>query len=114
MAASSAQDSAPVIVNTPAAAHATSSQPGAPTNRDDSAETRKIPDPIIDPITIIVASKRLRPRTRCALSDWRSDAFRAGMETEDIAARGTRGRYCKPAETSTDYQLSATCGLVAA
>ena len=67
MAASSAQESAPVIVSTPATAQATSNQPGEPTNFADSAETRKIPDPIIDPITIIVASKTLRPRTKCSL-----------------------------------------------
>src|SRR5919206_665243 len=63
IAASSAQQSAPVIVSTPASAHATSSQPGEPTSRDDSAEVMKIPDPIIEPTTIIVASSRLSPRT---------------------------------------------------
>src|SRR4030095_12280102 len=62
IAASSAQQSAPVIVSTPASAHAASSQPGDATNRDDSAEVIKIPDPIIDPTTIIVASSRLKPR----------------------------------------------------
>ena len=63
MAASSAQHNAPVIVITPANAQATSNQPGEPTSRDDSAEVMKIPDPIIEPITIIVPSSRLRPRT---------------------------------------------------
>ena len=58
-----AQQSAPVIVSTPASAHAISSQPGEPTSRDDSAEVMKIPDPIIEPTTIIVASSRLSPRT---------------------------------------------------
>src|SRR5687767_15154550 len=62
MAASSAQQSAPVIVSTPASAQAASSHPGAPTRRDDSAETMKIPEPIMDPTTIIVASSMLRPR----------------------------------------------------
>src|ERR1044071_190339 len=66
MAANSAQQSAPVIVSTPASAHATSSHPGEPTSRDDSAEVMKIPDPIIEPTTIIVASSRLRPRTSFA------------------------------------------------
>ena len=51
-----------MIVSTPASAHAISSQPGEPTSRDDSAEVMKMPDPIIDPTTIIVASSRLRPR----------------------------------------------------
>src|SRR5919112_622618 len=66
IAASSAQHSAPVIVSMPAKAQATKSHPGDPTNRDDSAEVIKIPDPIIDPTTIIVASSRLRPRTSLA------------------------------------------------
>ncbi len=43
------------------------SQPGEPTRRDDSAEVMKIPDPIIEPTTIIVASSRLRPRTSFSL-----------------------------------------------
>src|SRR4026208_1502357 len=63
MAANSAQQSAPVIVSTPASAQATSNHPGEPTSRDDSAETIKIPDPIIDPTTIMVASSRLSSRT---------------------------------------------------
>ena len=45
-----------MIVSNPASAQATSSQPGAPTRRADSAETMKMPDPIIDPMTIMVAS----------------------------------------------------------
>src|ERR1051325_10948326 len=63
MAANSAQHIAPVMVSTPASAHAASSHPGEPTSRDDSAETINIPDPIIDPTTIMVASSRLSPRT---------------------------------------------------
>src|SRR5215207_9499471 len=66
IAASSAQQSAPVMVSTPASAQAASSQPGEPTRRDDSADVMKIPDPIIEPTTIIVASSRLRPRTSLA------------------------------------------------
>src|ERR1044072_8368297 len=63
IAASSAQQSAPVMVSTPGLATAISSQRGEPTSRDDSAETIKIPDPIIDPTTIMVASSRLSSRT---------------------------------------------------
>src|SRR5215216_5851866 len=63
MAASSAQHSAPVIVRTPASAQAAINQPGEPTSRDDSADVIKIPDPIIEPTTIIVASSRLSSRT---------------------------------------------------
>src|ERR1043165_5865752 len=66
MAASSAQQSAPVIVKTPASAQAINNQPGEPTSLDDSAEVMKIPDPIIDPTTIIVASSKPRPRSSLA------------------------------------------------
>src|SRR6266404_5686331 len=62
IAASSAQHSAPVIVITPASNQAASSQPGEPTSRADSDETRKMPDPIIEPTTIMIASSDPRPR----------------------------------------------------
>src|SRR5262249_62309529 len=62
--ANSEQHSAPVIVSKPASPHASNSQPGAPLNRDDSADTMKMPDPIIEPMTIIVASIGPRARTR--------------------------------------------------
>ena len=67
MVASSEQQSAPVIVNKPASAHASSSQPGAPLSRDDSADVIKIPDPIIEPITIMDASIGPSARTRLVL-----------------------------------------------
>jgi hypothetical protein len=51
------------MVSNPATTHVNNNQPGAPINRDDSAETMKIPEPIIEPITIIVASSKLSPRT---------------------------------------------------
>jgi len=41
MVASSEQQSAPVIVNRPATAQARSSHPGAPLNRDDSADDHR-------------------------------------------------------------------------
>src|SRR4029079_3976623 len=63
IAASSAQQSAPVIVRTPASAQAINNHPGEPTSRDDSAEVMNIPEPIIEPTTIIVASSKPRPRT---------------------------------------------------
>src|SRR6185503_20593009 len=66
IAASSAQQSAPVIVKTPASAQAINNQPGEPTSLDDSAEVMKIPDPIIEPTTIIVASSNPSPRSRFA------------------------------------------------
>src|SRR5262245_11880130 len=66
IAASSAQHSAPVMVNTPAIAQAAISQPGDPTSLADSAEVMKIPDPIIDPTTMVVASMGPRLRTSFA------------------------------------------------
>jgi hypothetical protein len=57
-----------VIVSKPASAHASNSHPGPPLNRDDSADTMKIPDPIIDPITIMVASIGPSARTRLPAS----------------------------------------------
>ena len=70
MVASSEQHNAPVIVSKPAIAHARSSQPGAPLSRDDSADVIKIPEPIIDPITIIVASIGPSARTRPEDDRW--------------------------------------------
>src|SRR5215831_5772786 len=71
MVASSEQQRAPVMVSKPAIVHASSSQPGAPLKRADSAEVMKIPDPIIEPMTIIVASIGPSARTRPD-SDWGS------------------------------------------
>jgi hypothetical protein len=51
------------MVIRPDKAQAMSSQPGAPTNRADSAEVMKIPEPIIDPTTIIAASTVPSSRT---------------------------------------------------
>src|SRR4051812_27471232 len=52
------------MVSTPVITQTTSSQPGEPTWREISPETIKIPEPIIDPATIIVESSRPRPRTK--------------------------------------------------
>ena len=65
---SDALGSAPVTVSNPDAIQASNNHPGAPISRDDSAETMKIPEPIIDPTTIMVASSRPRERTRFAES----------------------------------------------
>src|ERR1022692_2327944 len=48
----------PVII------HARSSPPVDPVYRAISAETMKMPEPIIDPTTIMVESKRFSPRTK--------------------------------------------------
>src|SRR6266571_1332979 len=51
------------MVSAPVTSHTNSSQPGAPTCRVISAETMKMPEPIIDPATIMVESSRPRPWT---------------------------------------------------
>src|SRR5207237_2257237 len=56
------------MVMSPATVQVSSSQPGAPINRADSADVMKMPDPIIEPITIIVASTGPRARTRPVLT----------------------------------------------
>src|SRR5256885_1331349 len=48
-------------------AQATRSQPGLPICRDISAETMKIPEPIITPTTSMVESKSPSPRENSAL-----------------------------------------------
>src|SRR5215208_3788265 len=69
MAASSPYASAPKMVTTPETTHAISSQKGELTVREISAETMKMPDPIIDPATSIVASVSVS-----ALTNSRDDA----------------------------------------
>src|SRR5690348_3836030 len=56
MAASSPYESAPRRVITPVTNQAASSQKGEPRLRDMLAETMKMPEPIIEPATSIVAS----------------------------------------------------------
>src|SRR5689334_12643682 len=72
------------MVSTPASAHATSNQPGEPTSRDDSADVMKMPEPIIDPTTIIVASSSVRPRTRRAAE--LTMVVASAMDRADIVA----------------------------
>src|SRR5262249_39371612 len=50
------------MVRAPVSNQATSSHPAPPTLRAISAETMKIPEPIIDPTTTIVESYNPRPR----------------------------------------------------
>jgi hypothetical protein len=51
-------------VSKPAITHPSKSHPGAPLKRAVSAEVMKIPEPIIDPITIMVASIGPSARTK--------------------------------------------------
>jgi hypothetical protein len=77
MAASSPYDNAAEMVRTPVTTQAMSIQPGLPSRRDMSADTMKIPDPIMTPMTIMVESKRFRPRTNpwSALPDITDELF---------------------------------------
>src|SRR4029453_8663225 len=90
MVASSEQQRAPVIVNKPAIAHARSNQPGAPLSRDDSAEVIKIPEPIIEPITIMVAS--IGPSVRTSPASRAGDGPPSGR----IGAAPRRGGGAAP------------------
>src|SRR5438876_9958440 len=94
MAANSAQQRAPVIVRTPAIAQEASSHPVEPTIVIDLAETMKMPDPIIDPMTIIVASNMLRPRTSPGLSTGAIDAGCAGAFAEAMTTLLHRRGIC--------------------
>ena len=67
IAASSPYDNAAAMVSTPVITHATSSQPGLPSSRAISADTMKIPVPIMDPATIMVESNSPRLRVSSSL-----------------------------------------------
>jgi hypothetical protein len=60
MDASSPYAAAARTVITATIAHTTRSQPGEPTYRAMSALTRKIPEPIIEPMVIAAESNRFR------------------------------------------------------
>ena len=48
--------------------HAAMSRAGEPTVRPISAETMKMPEPIIEPMTMAVAEKSPMPRTKCGVA----------------------------------------------
>src|ERR1700683_1221009 len=52
------------MVSKPVNSQATRSHPALPISRDMSAETMKIPEPIITPTTTITESNRPRPRAK--------------------------------------------------
>ena len=54
-----------MIVITAVTSHARISSAGEPTPRDISADTIKMPEPIMDPATMAVAENRPRPFTNC-------------------------------------------------
>ena len=65
----------------PVNTHVTRSHPGEPTVRAMSDETMKIPDPIIDPTTIVVESSRFNARLNscCSVADIFTRGFFAGQ-----------------------------------
>jgi len=82
IAASSPYVSAPRMVTTPDTTHAMSSQKGEFTVREMSAATMKMPEPIIDPATSIVASVNVS-----ALTNSRDDgAVDSAVAVVDVKA----------------------------
>src|SRR5690348_9328346 len=76
----------------PVTIHATRSQPGEPSLRPMSAETMKMPDPIIDPATSIVASVRVIALTNSGVVCGASVVF-GGAATLVMQLLGLRVRY---------------------
>ena len=69
MAASSPYESAPTIVIKPVTSHAPISSAGELTSRAISADTIKMPEPIIDPMTRVVALVSPSPFTNSGAPD---------------------------------------------
>src|SRR5271156_94131 len=68
------------MVRAPVKSQATSSHPALPIWRDMSAETMKIPEPIMTPTTTITESKRPRPRVNVGIC-----GLAAGEVTDGLA-----------------------------
>src|SRR5215831_17535979 len=105
MAANSPYESAPTTVSTPVTIQTTSNHPGDPTCFEMPPETIKMPDPIMDPATIIVESSKPSPRMNpvlfvCAIaaaSAIRSSSFYADLRNTlsflgTASGRGLRNR----------------------
>src|SRR5882757_11278685 len=92
IAASSPYASAPKIVTTPETTHAINSQKGDTTVREISADTMKIPEPIIEPATSIVASVSVN-----ALTNSRDDGVSAmGFVLVNALPRVLGSSGCSP------------------
>src|SRR5688572_32759381 len=87
MEAISPKASAPSSVITPERSQASISQSGEGRSRAMLAETMKMPDPIIDPATSIVASVRV-----IALTNPGSDCGGASVETAELLMQGRKKR----------------------
>ena len=95
-----------MIVITPARPQTSSSQPDPPMSRAISAETMKMPEPIIVPATSMVASNRPR---RCSRPAAVTVRVRTGRSCEHTCAQWRRG--CRQANklTGADVNRLAAC-----
>ena len=80
------------MVMTPAMTQARTSQPGVPISRVDSAEVMKMPEPIIEPITIMVASSGPSPRTSFSLGVFIGSQASSLTRQTGILPVGSSGR----------------------
>src|SRR5215207_1746340 len=101
------------MVSTPVTTPATSSQPGLPTWRAMSAGTMKMPEPIIDPTTTIVASYRPSPRLNSVSSVVATPPGAAVREfaIETPSELGCRARRTIPA-AAEGCKAASTHGLI--
>jgi len=114
MAASSPKARAPTIVRNPVAIQVIRSPAGEPSCRATSAETMKMPEPIMEPITSIVASRRPSP--------WTSSTGRGGSEgwrsrrvmLESVSCSSSYGRSSVMAPRRQRPGTSATSAMPAA
>ena len=74
--------------------HAAISRDGEPSVRDMSAETMKMPEPIMEPMTMAVAEKRPMPWTNCGV-----------VAVSDICSFTVLSRYLKMAGLSRGIWL---------
>src|SRR5436305_896921 len=92
MAANSPKESAAAITSSPLTSHAASSHPAEPTCRAILAETMKMPEPIIDPVTIITESSRPSSRT----NPWAPRSSRTEVSAIEATKIEEGGRGCHP------------------
>ena len=90
---------------TPAASQASMSQRGDPTVREISAETMKIPDPIMDPATSIVASVSVRALTKPPDDAWASPRLGHAAHVYIVSARGIYIRAARQPGTEARWNL---------
>src|SRR5688500_9088411 len=104
------------MVSTPARAQAASNHPGAPTNLADSADVIKMPETIIDPTTIIVASSGIRRRNSLTesfgVSLIVSDGYSVMMRDCQEKIRMRKERWSKKGLKSTQERRTGSYTLI--